>query len=314
MIEKFDSDLVDSKWTHQADAFVESHTRWLQDEEEYLQPLVRQGEREVSLHNTTIAPEQPSTTKGKKKERAGLIAEVCAAEILLPSSCSKEVKATRWLEQAVRVESGLRKGQANDMLDDVRSLLIADEYLRDLKAKPQSKSQAVVTRLQKNIQRKAVEKRVAANGYRRAREALARLGVSEADMKAFPELRAEDVRAFTIFMGHAGLGQSREAPSWIWGDISFVDGQTNFKDCMLESRLFAVTMMKREADNTYIAVRAFWFRTSALHTRWHEEILLVPEEMRRTVRFHYYFNAKWLSAAKDHEDGGDRGRAAYARK
>lgn len=69
-------------------------------------------------------------------------------------------------------------------------------------------------------------------------------------------------------------------------------------------------------------MRAHWFRSSALVTRWHEELLLVPEEMRRTVRYHYYFNMKWSAAAKAYDEKKDEkgnekpdlARAAYSRK
>lgn len=61
------------------------------------------------------------------------------------------------------------------------------------------------------------------------------------------------------------------------------------------------------------AIRVLWFRQSALQTRWHEELLLVPEEMARTVRFFYAYEARWASIAQK-EASRDGARAGYARK
>ena len=57
-----------------------------------------------------------------------------------------------------------------------------------------------------------------------------------------------------------------------------------------------------------------WFRTSALYMRWKEEVLLLQEEMRRTVRFFGCRRQQWRIVAQQHHSHGDAAREAYARK
>lgn len=64
---------------------------------------------------------------------------------------------------------------------------------------------------------------------------------------------------------------------------------------------------------TFSAYRVHWFRSSALRTRWWEEATLLPEEMRRMVRFFKRFELDWMKRAKD-LSATDAARAAYARK
>ena len=62
------------------------------------------------------------------------------------------------------------------------------------------------------------------------------------------------------------------------------------------------------------AVRAFWFRMSAVKTRWWEESVLVPEEMRRTYRYFLYYQKDRLERAKGWDVEGNEGAAGYARR
>ena len=60
--------------------------------------------------------------------------------------------------------------------------------------------------------------------------------------------------------------------------------------------------------------RVHWFRSSAVHTRWEEEVRLLEEEMRRTLRFHAYHRAQWEDRAQNRTEAQEYGAAAYARK
>ena len=52
------------------------------------------------------------------------------------------------------------------------------------------------------------------------------------------------------------------------------------------------------------ALRAHWFRMSATAARWEEEKALVPEEMRRTLRFFGFFECHWLTKALVYDKPG----------
>ena len=57
-----------------------------------------------------------------------------------------------------------------------------------------------------------------------------------------------------------------------------------------------------------------WFRSRALCARWNEEIRLLIEEMRRTIRFFAHFRRHWTTIADGYELEGESGPAAHARK
>ncbi|PSR71492.1 hypothetical protein PHLCEN_2v12632 [Hermanssonia centrifuga] len=57
-----------------------------------------------------------------------------------------------------------------------------------------------------------------------------------------------------------------------------------------------------------------WFRCNALKTRWSEQSELLPEEMRRTVRFFEYHKAEWRNKAEAEDARDMPGNAAYARR
>lgn len=53
---------------------------------------------------------------------------------------------------------------------------------------------------------------------------------------------------------------------------------------------------------------------SALKARWEEEVAVVLEEMRRTVRFFKNRQHFWLDLGKKHDEAGMKGHSSYARK
>ena len=53
---------------------------------------------------------------------------------------------------------------------------------------------------------------------------------------------------------------------------------------------------------------------SALRSRWSEEVRLLEEEMRRTVRFYKWNKRDWEVTAEIRENEKLQGAAAYARK
>ena len=57
-----------------------------------------------------------------------------------------------------------------------------------------------------------------------------------------------------------------------------------------------------------------WFRSKALAARWQEELALLLEEMRRTVRFFLRWRNIWNDRARERERQDEHGAAAYARR
>ncbi|KAH9921091.1 hypothetical protein B0H21DRAFT_660461, partial [Amylocystis lapponica] len=98
------------------------------------------------------------------------------------------------------------------------------------------------------IRRKQAAVKTAAEVYRRARRALLTLGMEENDQTYRP-LRPEDLRPFVLRMEEQQRGDSKKAPSWIWGDFSFVE------------------KTKTIAHLISIAMRVHWFRRRAVTAR-----------------------------------------------
>ena len=57
-----------------------------------------------------------------------------------------------------------------------------------------------------------------------------------------------------------------------------------------------------------------WFRSKALAARWQEELVLLLEEMRRSVRFFLRWRNMWNDRARARERQDELGAAAYARR
>ncbi|KAJ2995469.1 hypothetical protein NUW54_g7385 [Trametes sanguinea] len=137
----------------------------------------------------------------------------------------------------------------------------------------------------------------AANRYRRARIALLALGMDHADPE-FRPLRKEDTVKYSLDAQHRTLGESKESKPWIWERFSFADtqGDGQYQSFFDEAQ------------------RVHWFRSSALKKRWHEELRLLEEEMRRSLKFFSHHRRRWLDVAEKRDSDGNRGGAAYARK
>ncbi|OBZ68116.1 hypothetical protein A0H81_12011 [Grifola frondosa] len=57
-----------------------------------------------------------------------------------------------------------------------------------------------------------------------------------------------------------------------------------------------------------------WEDFTALQSRWHEEVLLLEEEMRRTVRTFRWWRGHWEQQAEQHHVDAKTGEEGYARK
>ncbi|KAF7796946.1 hypothetical protein EIP86_008132 [Pleurotus ostreatoroseus] len=216
--------------------------------------------------------------------------DVNSVQIELPSSHHALVREHEALKGAIEVEKQLRKLQAQDALDDLRTLLITSYGLNA--DRKRLTGQKMTTRATHALKRKWMQIRVAAGKYRRVRIILVKLGMPEDD-KEFLPLRREDVKAYIVLAGGEQLGDSTKLPSWIWEKLSYLRKQGNGKI----------------QDYCVEATRVLWFRQNALATRWREEALLLPTEMWRTVAFFRFWEDWWEAQAKKwDEEAVEEGR------
>lgn len=237
------------RWEQKAEAWLESAQLWYADHDKYLLSVMQDSAREglegvedfMTALVQPINPEVEDTETAATDKRRGAVAkreaalelmqEMKEAIIRLPYAWDVRLRKMGSASEVIKAEIELRKGEANDMLEDLRTHLLVNYSL--FNQKKITKGQKAKTRLQKSVERKRGQQNDAAAGYRRARMALLALGAEE--MEAFPPLHDDDVKVFSLSMGHTRLGSSREATSWIWGDVSFANGQTSSSEYLQES-------------------------------------------------------------------------------
>ncbi|TBU25756.1 hypothetical protein BD311DRAFT_780148 [Dichomitus squalens] len=298
---KKDSDLREC-----CQGFLSDVAHWHVLQDAYLTPLVEDAVRHVTVakalageSSSTLGADFPmrsvrldtgAASEGLPRERkvqAGnnLWSEVFDSVVPLPSAYTIDVLVQPSMNEALTLERNLRFVAADHALEDLRTALIGVGYLQLDKRTKQRKTHT--TRAQAKIQTVQREADKAANQYRRHRLALLALGMDGSDPR-YKILTSKQVVPFSMESDRSTVGQSSVATSWIW-----------------ENFVFTATEDAR---------RVHWSRSKATHTRWCEEVELLKEEMRRTVRFFCYHRDKWERTARTEDADKNAGAAAYARK
>lgn len=175
-----------------------------------------------------ITVDDGAVALGKRKREPSVerVPKVAIGSILidLPSNYTERVRNESVMKEAVEIERELRKGQANDALDDVRTLLITKfNVLHERKYKSKgikgsTRSQALLNNHQKVLNRGTAK-------YRRLRVILLALGLNEDD-PTFKELKADDIKPFPVDFKYVeqelGGSKKKNNPSWIWGDFGMM--------------------------------------------------------------------------------------------
>ncbi|KAJ3503018.1 hypothetical protein NMY22_g18393 [Coprinellus aureogranulatus] len=192
----------------------------------------------------------------------------------LPSQIGQQVSFDYRLGE---IEYRLRTAQAHEALGSMRRNLQIRATLYDVK-KRWMRGQAANTRALKAIA--TVQGRISAfrDEYRKARTAILSLAsvLQKGDhSRLFPALNDEDIQPMTEYSDTRS--QTQKVLSWIWRAVGASDDLKG--DFGKDTR------------------RVEWGKSFARVQRYREEILLVKEEMRRTVRFFDWKQAQWLRAA-----------------
>ncbi|KAI0323993.1 hypothetical protein GY45DRAFT_1263709 [Cubamyces sp. BRFM 1775] len=299
------------------ESFHADLTTWNHLRNAYIEPLVEESVRLVRTKHTAVAtavtPSEScprlvttgecdigSLEKGllparNPRGKSELWQDLYASPILLPSSYHAALLSEPCLKEFVSLEREIRTAQVRDALNDVRTAIIGREAYKIKKNHVSGKHHK--TRATNHIRGMENNVRAAANRYRRTRAALIALGAEESDPSLRP-LRKGDTVKFTLDAQHKTLGESRESKPWIWENFSFSDAQGDGQ----RQSFF------KEAQ------RVHWFRSSALKKRWQEEVALLEEEMRRSIRFFDHLRRKWLGTVATRTEAGEAGAAAYSRR
>ncbi|KAJ7630167.1 hypothetical protein FB45DRAFT_1027401 [Roridomyces roridus] len=208
-------------------------------------------------------------------------------KLWLPSELSEEQRRSACRAGLGAMEARLREGQCADALKDLRARLHTQRFLvtwRNANAvgqKGSTRSATLIGWVGDRIQRVAMK-------YRQARSSLIAVK-GEGYAPHYKELRQEDLSigveeesdsSARKQLARLGSRKSRNEPaalkkhfSWIWT----VAGGPNEDD---EAAL-------------HDSVQVEWSKARARRDRWVEEVELLREEMRRTMRMLRYIQEKW---------------------
>ncbi|KAK7441515.1 hypothetical protein VKT23_016505 [Stygiomarasmius scandens] len=240
--------------------------------------------------------------------------------LYLPSKLQPEMRASKGCAGCLpEMELRLRDGQLNQYLNQLRQSLLVKQRMLCYK-KANARNQGPTTRSRAMIIRQEKKVKLAALSYQEAWRA--KLALVEGDKeqvgwkellqehimcmedlqdvekkkaKAMKQKRKEAVRrALNGENPVQGAREKHRVPSWIWHFSS--EGEL-CKDQVL-----------------YDGLRIEWCKSYARVKRWHEEILLLQEEMRRCLVTLEWQAKEWEGRAEIDTFEGERkeGAAAYA--
>ncbi|QRV77073.1 hypothetical protein RhiJN_05088 [Ceratobasidium sp. AG-Ba] len=217
------------------------------------------------------------------------------AQLGLPSSYSRQTMQQRKLERLVDLEADIRRADCHDTLDRVRELLGAKALMVKIK-KANTRGVAAITRAESKLRAQTEKVQKEQWRYNHSRDALIRLGATEADLKIYQKLADVDLRYLKDYSENdsRGLGQGYASPSWIWTGRSEL-----FKD---ESTWLGQTL------------KVEWFRTRERYKRWEEELKLLKREMVMSYRSFKTYEKIWEFKAEHSASALPRvvGMAEYA--
>jgi hypothetical protein len=236
-------------------------------------------------------------------------------------------------------ERRLRLAQADDGLNELRrQLRISATLLEYKKIQVGGSSQKMNTRMRSLMSRFHDKTIRCAERYSAAYKALSILdsdGAWTARLK--PLDHKKDLRS-PRRDDDDGSHETRRELSWIWlvspvaGRPSVVASASEINDSKFRWFLFIIRFLFaesspglqqllcfvwRNADCIMTAMRVEWAKTKARADRWREEVLLVTEEMRRTICFLEWKAVWWSELTSSRPDAPlhvRRGIAAYAAK
>ncbi|KAF8209183.1 hypothetical protein K438DRAFT_1572996 [Mycena galopus ATCC 62051] len=220
-----------------------------------------------------------------------------AVRLFMPSDISD--RQTRERACAVglpEVETDLRTGEAREALNALRKGLRTRTMTNRFRLR-HCTGQRMLTRGQGVLRQVNLKIHKAKLRYRYVRNTLMRLkghGPWERELRVL-----EDSDGGIAAFGVVALGESRRTLSWIWYVVKSEDPS--------EEELVEVS-----------ALRVEWCKACARMRRWHEDVILVEEEMRRTIEYGYWSAREWAKRGGARASGVDEelleGLTAYARE
>jgi hypothetical protein len=230
--------------------------------------------------------------------------------IPLPSSFGIECRRIPAHRTIAQQEIGLRIGQANDALHQIRIALSHKSFLFRTSVRV-SHTQWTKSRAWDGVHSADAMLQRHVHTYRRARASLVRLGADEALLSKYQVLRTEDLKVSTAVMDIRLPSRAETTLAWFWN--MDIQRDATLDSCMAECRWYysgkgAITYW------TNLVYRVHWLRAKAKFDRAKEETTILQYEMDWTVRFFQKQAEIWQGRKGKLEEfaAGRRGPVCYA--
>ncbi|KAH9911262.1 uncharacterized protein B0H18DRAFT_893336, partial [Fomitopsis serialis] len=211
----------------------------------------------------------------------------------LPSNLPMDVREEHGIALLASREIVLRRGQANDSLQQLRVLLGQKSFqfrtsVRHGKGNTKrTRAWTSMTKLDRAVQ-------IQAAVYRRARAAMLVLGMTEADRRKYQPLQPDDLKVSTAIAEPNKRGQRHKSPSWVWN----VD---------VEGDIIG--------DNGLAVIhRVHWFQARSKVDRLQEEAGLLKRELDSVRRYFTHESKRWRDMAGVEDNETYPGFRPYCRR
>ncbi|KAJ7855815.1 hypothetical protein B0H13DRAFT_2357656 [Mycena leptocephala] len=236
--------------------------------------------------------------------------EAEAIRLFLPSDIADQTKRIKACAEGLpEVEGRLREGEAHAALETLRKGLRVRTMTNRYRVR-NATGQRALTRGQGVLRQNNVRIHKAKLRYQYARNALSRVRGNGEWERVLRVLEDSDVRALNeraltdeekaqrgavhdlrdveeggmAMYGVVALRESRRTLSWIW---------------------YTAKTGEPTEEELVEALRVEWCKAYARMRRWHEDVVLVEEEMGRTIQYSYWEAGEWLQRSVARENQVD---------
>ncbi|KAJ7430009.1 hypothetical protein B0H11DRAFT_1765883 [Mycena galericulata] len=226
-----------------------------------------------------------------------------ATRLFMPSDLSSpKARAKACAAGLDGVEARLREGEVSESLDVVRDGLRTRTATTKFKIRnwagqrAQTRGQGILRQVNLRIHSATLQ-------YRWARQALLKLKGHGEWEKRWQVLKDEDVRA----LNERSLTEEEEAERQRWRELGeipeeggigalgdIVSGETHKT---LSWIWYGISAKEGADEKLHEALRVEWCKAYSRSKRWREDLVMVEEEMRRTIEFGEWAEKRWTTRA-----------------
>ncbi|KAJ7028751.1 hypothetical protein C8F04DRAFT_1212103 [Mycena alexandri] len=242
-----------------------------------------------------------------------------AVKLFMPSELAVAVRAQACEKGLEAIEEEMREGELQETLEELRQALRLRTMTNRFRRRNMT-GQRALTRGQGVLRQITIRVHKAKLRYCYARNALARLRGHGPWEKTYKVLEEGDVRGINERAAAeeelAERETMRELGAIVEGGIAAAEGVTAGEGRHKTSWIWWTTKTDGAEEELVEALRVEWCRGYARMRRWNEDVVLIEEEMRRTIEFGAWMAGQWETCATARTEGVtpalQEGLCAYA--